>query len=274
MAASFGEQLRLAREARGISLREISEQTRISMRYLEAIEANDFKRLPGGIFNRSFVRAYAKYIGFDEKEAVEAYAREMRDQGEAPDEQPSISHRPQVYTDGGSTRSPLVTLLLTILILSILSLGVYAVLHWYQRRQTAPAADPKATPAAEAPRTAPSQSGATPAASTTGGVAPASSSLQTSATGFSVQIKAVGELVWMRVYTEEDSKKSAFAGNLQADETKEFTPERSIRVQCAKDKPGSLQITINGRQAKVPFNMKGSLAEMIVNREDYEQFLQ
>jgi cytoskeleton protein RodZ len=272
MAASFGEQLRLAREARGISLREISEQTRISMRYLEAIEANDFKRLPGGIFNRSFIRAYAKYIGFDEKEAVEAYAREMRDQGEAPDEQPSISHRPQVYTDGGSTRSPLVTLLLTILILSILSLGVYALLHWWQRPQAAPTGS-NLTPTAEAPRTTPSQSGANPAASTTG-VAPTSSPSQTNAAGFNVQIKAAGELVWMRVYTDEDSKKSAFAGNLQADETKEFTPERSIRVQCAKDKPGSLQITINGRQAKVPFNMKGSLAEMTVNREDYEQFLQ
>jgi cytoskeleton protein RodZ len=272
MAASFGEQLRLAREARGISLREISEQTRISMRYLEAIEANDFKRLPGGIFNRSFVRAYAKYIGFDEKEAVEAYAREMREQGEAPDEQPSISHRPQVYTDGGSTRSPLVTLLLTILILSILSLGVYAALHWWQRRQAAPAGGANTTPTAEAPRTGPTQSGASPASSTTG--VTTSSSPQTNITGFNVQIKAVGELVWMRVYTDDESKKSAFAGNLQADETKEFTPERSIRVQCAKDKPGSLQIIINGRQANVPFNMKGSLAEMTVNREDYEQYLQ
>jgi cytoskeletal protein RodZ len=272
MAASFGEQLRLAREARGISLREISEQTRISMRYLEAIEANDFKRLPGGIFNRSFVRAYAKYIGFDEKEAVEAYAREMREQGEAPDEQPNISHRPQVYTDGGSTRSPLVTLLLTILILSILSLGVYALLHWLQRPQVAPAGGSNTTPTTEAPRTAPSQSGTSPASSTAG-IATTSSSPQTNTAGFNVQIKAVGELVWMRVY-KDDEKKSEFAGNLQADETKEFTPERSIRVQCAKDKPGSLQITINGRQAKVPFNMKGSLAEMSVNREDYEQYLQ
>ncbi len=273
MAASFGEQLRLAREARGISLREISEQTRISMRYLEAIEANDFKRLPGGIFNRSFVRAYAKYIGFDEKEAVEAYARAMRDQGEAPEEQPNISHRPQVYTDGGSTRSPLVTLLLTVLILSILSLGVYALLHWLQRPAAAPSTT-GVTPTAEAPRTpASTQTGANPATPTSG-VATPSSSPQTTTTGFNVQIKAVGELVWMRVYTDEDSKKSAFAGNLQADETREFTPERTIRVQCAKDKPGSLQITINGRQAKVPFNMKGSLAEMTVNREDYEQFLQ
>src|SRR6478672_7735501 len=70
MAASIGEQLRLAREERGIPLREICEQTRISVHYLEAIEANDYKRLPGGVFNRSFIKAYAKCVGYDEREAV------------------------------------------------------------------------------------------------------------------------------------------------------------------------------------------------------------
>ena len=135
MAASFGEQLRLAREARGISLRHISDQTRISIRYLEAIEADDYKRLPGGIFNRSFIKSYAKQIGFDEKEAIEGYLRTAREQGE-PDEVATTPYRSHVYTDGGS-RSPLVTLLLTVLILAILSLGVYAAVHWYQRREAA-----------------------------------------------------------------------------------------------------------------------------------------
>ncbi len=270
MAASFGEQLRLAREARGISLREISEQTRISMRYLEAIETNDFKRLPGGIFNRSFVKAYAKYIGYDEKEAVEAYTREMREHGDMADEIQPQSHKPHVYTDGQSSRSPLVTLLLTILILTILSLGVYAVLHWYQRRDAAPPGN-KIT---DAPPTQPAQTGAP--APVTASQAANTSTPQTNpaATGFQIQIKAVGQQVWMRVYVDDDARKNGFAGNLQQDETKAFTPERSLRVQCAKDKPEALQITINGRQAKVPFNMKGSLAEMTVTREDYEQFLQ
>jgi cytoskeleton protein RodZ len=66
MAESIGEKLRLARETRGIALRDISDQTRISMRYLEAIESDDYRRLPGGIFNRSFIRAYAKSIGYDD----------------------------------------------------------------------------------------------------------------------------------------------------------------------------------------------------------------
>lgn len=265
--------MRLAREARGISLREISEQTRISMRYLEAIEANDFKRLPGGIFNRSFVKAYAKYIGYDEKEAVDAYARAMREHGDMAEDIPETLRKPHVYTDGNSTRSPLITLLLTILILTILSLGVYAALHWYQRRGAAPP-DNRVTPAADSPTQQPAQTGAPAPATASQAAATTTTPQVQTASGFQIQIKAVGEQVWMRVYVDEDSKKNGFAGNLQPEEMKEFTPERSLRVQCAKDKPDSLQITINGRQAKVPFNMKGSLAEMTVTKEDYEQFLQ
>src|SRR5919205_424213 len=122
MAASFGEQLRLAREARGVSLRQISDQTRISIRYLEAIEADDYKRLPGGIFNKSFIKAYAKQIGFDENEAIENYLRTAREQGASPDEVSTTPHQPRVYTDGNSTRSPFVTVLLAVIILAILSL--------------------------------------------------------------------------------------------------------------------------------------------------------
>ncbi|MGI8836523.1 MAG: helix-turn-helix domain-containing protein [Pyrinomonadaceae bacterium] len=134
MAATIGEQLRLAREERGIPLREISDQTRISVRYLEAIETNDYKRLPGGIFNRSFVKAYAKYVGYDEKEAVEAYTRYMRDQGDTGDEVGSTLFHSKVYTDMPATRSPFLTLVLAIVILAILSAIALAVMKWGQRR--------------------------------------------------------------------------------------------------------------------------------------------
>jgi cytoskeletal protein RodZ len=52
---SLGEQLRRARLERGVNLREVAEQTRITMRHLEAIEADDYNALPGGIFNKSFI---------------------------------------------------------------------------------------------------------------------------------------------------------------------------------------------------------------------------
>jgi cytoskeletal protein RodZ len=134
MAATIGEQLRLAREERGIPLREISDETRISIRYLEAIESGDFKRLPGGIFNRSFVKAYARCIGYDEKKAVEAYSRSLQDLGEGADEVVTTPYQSKVYTDVPATRSPVLTVVLAIIILALLTLGALAALHWFQRR--------------------------------------------------------------------------------------------------------------------------------------------
>jgi cytoskeletal protein RodZ len=136
MAATIGEQLRSAREARGIALREISDQTRISIHYLEAIELNDYRHLPGGIFNRSFVKAYARYVGYDEKQAVEGYTRHMRDQGD-PDEISSTPYHSKVYTDAPATRSPILTVVLAIVILAILTFVALAVLHWVQQRSAA-----------------------------------------------------------------------------------------------------------------------------------------
>jgi len=134
MAETIGEQLRLAREERGVPLREVSDQTRISIHYLEAIEANEFNRLPGGIFNRSFVKAYARYIGYDEKAAVDGYTRYMRDQGDSGEEVASTPYHSKVYTDTPATRSPVLTVVLTIVILSLLTAGALALLKWYQRR--------------------------------------------------------------------------------------------------------------------------------------------
>jgi cytoskeletal protein RodZ len=67
---SFGERMQREREMRGITLEEIAESTKIGTRSLRALEGEDFDKLPGGIFNKGFVRAYAKYLGIDEEQAV------------------------------------------------------------------------------------------------------------------------------------------------------------------------------------------------------------
>jgi cytoskeletal protein RodZ len=74
---SLGEELKRERELREISLREISEATKISMRILEAIEKNNFQALPGGIFNRNFLRAYAEFIGIDSENVVRKYHQQF-----------------------------------------------------------------------------------------------------------------------------------------------------------------------------------------------------
>src|SRR3954452_25169600 len=71
--ASFGEELRREREIRGISLKEIADATKISQRFLTAIERNDHKTLPAPVFTRGFVRAYALYLGLSAEEMVSRY---------------------------------------------------------------------------------------------------------------------------------------------------------------------------------------------------------
>ncbi len=70
---SFGDRLQREREMRGITLEEIAEATKIGTRSLRALEEQDFDKLPGGIFNKGFVRAYARYLGLDEEQAVADY---------------------------------------------------------------------------------------------------------------------------------------------------------------------------------------------------------
>jgi cytoskeletal protein RodZ len=99
--SSFGEELRRERELRRISLREISESTKINVRYLDALERNDFKHLPGGVFNKGFVRAYAQYIGVDPDSMVNSYL--LEESAQSRDETRSGEvFRP---TDGGALRS-------------------------------------------------------------------------------------------------------------------------------------------------------------------------
>jgi cytoskeletal protein RodZ len=70
----FGEHLKREREMRGVSLNEISAATRISTRFLEAIENDRWNELPGGAFNRGFIRSIARFLGLDEDSLVAEYA--------------------------------------------------------------------------------------------------------------------------------------------------------------------------------------------------------
>jgi cytoskeleton protein RodZ len=69
----FGEHLKREREMRGVSLEEIAAATRISTRFLEAIENERWDQLPGGVFNRGFIRSIARFLGMDEDSLVAEY---------------------------------------------------------------------------------------------------------------------------------------------------------------------------------------------------------
>jgi cytoskeletal protein RodZ len=68
-------ELATIRRNRGISLEQIAQSTKISVRSLDAIERGDFRKLPGGIYNTSYIRQYARAIDYDESLLLEAYRR-------------------------------------------------------------------------------------------------------------------------------------------------------------------------------------------------------
>src|SRR2546429_5541853 len=83
--SSIGETLRREREKRNLGLEQISRELKISARFLEAIEGEQFEILPGGVFAKSFVRQYARFLGLDEEELAGEVQRAL-------DPAPSFPH--------------------------------------------------------------------------------------------------------------------------------------------------------------------------------------
>ncbi|MGH9945283.1 MAG: RodZ domain-containing protein [Pyrinomonadaceae bacterium] len=271
--SSLGTRLRRAREERGLSLRELADRTRISRRHLEAIEADDYKPLPGGIFNRSFVKSFAREVGFDEQEALNLYGQTARERGETPEDFPATRQHSRVYSNADSARSPLVTALISALILAVLTLGVYAGLHYYQRRTQA--GEPQAAqeggvaPATTQPQ--PDGGGGVSQSDTStgdGGAAPAAAA----AGAWNIRVRSKGEEVWIRSRVDEQETTN---GTLAADEVKEFTPRDRFLLQWSKGKASALEVTVNGQPVTTPADTKGKpLIELVLTKEEFQQLRQ
>lgn len=99
--AGFGEQLRVAREGMEVSLGDISQETKISRRVLEALEAEDFEQLPGGVFAVSFLRQYASRVGLDPDPLVSQF------KAKAPASEPMAARDESPVFGEGPSDSPL-----------------------------------------------------------------------------------------------------------------------------------------------------------------------
>jgi len=75
---TLGSYLRREREQRGLSLRTISEKTKVSAGLLEGLEADDISRWPGGIFRRAFVRSYAQCVGLDPEDVIRRFEEQFQ----------------------------------------------------------------------------------------------------------------------------------------------------------------------------------------------------
>lgn len=178
---SFGDRLKKEREQRSISLDDISLSTKIGTRMLRALEEEKFEQLPGGIFNKGFVRAYARHVGLDEEQTLADYlealgASRMQALPEAhaaTKTEPAPDRRPVAYAGGqqGVSEIPWGTLALILLLIVL----AFASWSYYHR---APQIEKSTnTPAPSTETTVPSGAASSPspqsAAPTPGQTAPA-----------------------------------------------------------------------------------------------------
>jgi cytoskeleton protein RodZ len=141
----FGEHLRREREMRGISLDEIASATRIGTRFLEAMENEQWSQLPGGVFNRGFVRAVAHHLGLDEETLVAEYTLAT---GDMPASTGSAVRNPVEENNTGRW----VTMVLVVILIGAIAGGGWYLWHRHKLRKSAPAAPASASVGAEVAR--------------------------------------------------------------------------------------------------------------------------
>lgn len=102
---------------RGVTLDEIAESTKIRRAHLEALEKEDFRDLPGGVFNKGFVRSYARFIGIDEDQAVADYAAASNEVAPPEDQFPlEIHEKPDRELNPRSSQLPLIASVVALVI--------------------------------------------------------------------------------------------------------------------------------------------------------------
>ena len=239
---SFGERLQREREMRGITLEEIADSTKIGTRSLRALEQENFDQLPGGIFNKGFVRAYARYLGIDEEQAVTDFLAAAGDP-EQPLPTPFPKVRPAASGSGGRSWAA---------VLALASLAAGGFTAWKFKLGpfaggVSPAESVSPPPVVKTPSTtatAPASSGqaVAPASATSvepksdaAGVSPAASQ------GFVVLVRAK-EDTWISIIADD---RTVMESTLLAAETKEVRARKKVVLKMGN--AAGVEVSYNNR---------------------------
>jgi cytoskeleton protein RodZ len=285
---SIGETLRRERMKRNLELGQIAQELKISSRFLEAIEAEQFDKLPGGVFTRSFIVQYARLLGLDEERIAGELLRtldpppEVAEFVEAPRSADSAIHVPRVeeWEGVGKSRfrwsSSLSAAALVVAVMLVCS-GLYA--WWQHTRRLAPAHEsPPVAAVQPAPSPAPVGQPALPAdrpsAVPTGTQPPSGTPVPTASTeqpappAMPPQQQPVpasnsdapvrvgltaDEPVWILVRSDG---KYFFSGTLGAKESRTFEATSTVLVRLGN--AGGVTMTLNGNPVG-PVGPKGQV---------------
>lgn len=267
MSLTLGEKLRQARESRGITISEVAEQTRISALYIESIENNDYRGLPGGIFNKGFVKSYAKYVGIDDQEALQDYARLIADQGQDNIEE-TKTYRPEVLTDDRSNGSMLPTLIFAAIILGLGAWGVISLVNYLNAPKDTVTAN---TSASNTNKTNNSVSNTNNSNTNTAVPAPQT---MPSSSEIKVEFKALSEPISLD--STVDGKRLTTL--VSPDTPQSYNAQQSVKLRYYRGfTPDKIQLTVNGKvitAPATPANPKMNGIEFEINKENVQQIWQ
>jgi cytoskeleton protein RodZ len=236
----LGNRLRQAREARGAPLHEVEWATKIKAAYLEALEEENFRLIPGAVYVRGFLRTYANYLGIDPEPLIDEYNQADETSAEI------ISTRSAVLTD---KRPLVVTPAMIVGVALVLLLGVFGlyVKTQFDRYQASLAATSQGTPHPSMLSPAPS-----PVALPT----PSPTPPPKAAANLQVVLKVVNGPAWIRVDVDGKPSTETDVGKLyQPGAVLTFTANQTVRVISGR--ASNTSITLNGKDQPLQGNNGG-----------------
>jgi cytoskeletal protein RodZ len=262
----LGDLLRKAREAKGLSLAQVEEATRIRGAYLQALEEEAFEQLPAPVYTRGFLKNYALYLGLDAQQVLALYSAPEEPVNGVP-ASPLLDEPLQPLRFQLRRWWPVG---LVVLAIALAAAGWWAVqrygdaitLRWPFTRPAPTAVvttEPTMTATVAPPTVTPVPPTRTSLPTQTPGLAPTLTAMLTPAalTSLELRVDVIGQRAWLVVQADDQR---VFAGILEPGATNTWTARERIIVRCGN--AGAVQITLNG-------HVLGLLGEIgqVVDRE-------
>jgi len=265
--SDFGGKMRLARERRGISLRQIAAITKISMAALEALERNDVSKLPGGIFSRSFVRSYATEVGLDPDETVREFLDRFQGAPAASLPTPATVSEDEAVFENQQRIAALVVKLVLITV-PLIVLILYFTMRTRPPGTASAVTAPSGVPAAAVPARADGAPTSSTPAQTPAPVATAGARVPPIAgNGLSLEIRPTGDC-WVRLTVDG---KLIVARVMHAGETATENVQDTAVIQIGD--AGAFAFTINGRPAR-SLGPAGSVRTATITKDTLARYVQ
>jgi cytoskeleton protein RodZ len=267
---TVGARLREAREKRGVSLRQIANSTRISVMSLEALERSDLSRLPGGIFTRSFIRAYAQEVGLDPDRTIRDFIAEL------PPESALATAHPKAVEDGEKLESDRKAVA-TALRLMLISLPIAGLIIYYGMHHRTPAVKERPS-SGETPATEPTPPEmtlpettlpeATAPAATSPAAAPPSLAgpAASSTSGLTMEIAPTG-VCWVSVTADGEP---TFSGLMKGGDKRQISAREEISLNVGD--AGAFSYRLNGREGR-PIGAPGEVVSKRIHLADLKDYV-